>query len=345
MGRSIKSALLLGLAAALVPVAAAPVHAAEAGGVGIRLLDAPVDRKDDARAQVYIVDHVPPGASLSRRVEVTNLADTTKSLNIYPVAAELDATGFRVADAHTANEVSEWMTVSPATLRLAPKASAQATVTIQVPKDAAPGERYAAVVAELPATSKGPGTTVSVATRVGVRVYLDVGPGGEPASDFRIDSLTARRAKNGIPEVTATVTNTGGRAVDLSGTLTLSDGPGGLRAGPFPVDTLRTLGVKTSGDVLVKLDKSLPAGPWHARIDMQSGRLKRAATGVITFPDAAGESSPPVKAKQVPLAKNRKVLIPIAGGLIVLLLLGLFLLWFLAKKRSKRDESEAAPSQ
>jgi hypothetical protein len=334
---------LAGVLAPLLLLPAVPAGGAVNEGIGIRLLDAPVARKDDPRARLYVVDHVAPGASISRRFEVSNGTPDRVTLQLYAAAASVEG-GWNVAGGRASNELVEWTTVTPSTVDLAPGAVATAVVAVKVPPKASAGERYAAVLAELPpkSTQGGP---VLTASRVGIRMYLDVGPGGEPASDFTVDSLIAQRAKDGTPEVTAVVTNTGGRALDLSGQLTLTDGPGGLRAGPFPVENVRTLGVKATGDVLLRLDKALPAGPWHARIDMQSGRLKRAAEATITFPTAAGDVSPPVKAKNIPLAKDRKILVPVAVGLIALVLVLLFVLWLLAKKRNKRKEEEPAQAQ
>ncbi|MFJ4552900.1 hypothetical protein ACIP4X_27560 [Streptomyces sp. NPDC088817] len=40
--------------------------------LGVKLLEAPVERKDDPRASSYIVDHLAPGSTIHRRVEVAN---------------------------------------------------------------------------------------------------------------------------------------------------------------------------------------------------------------------------------------------------------------------------------
>jgi flagellar biosynthesis/type III secretory pathway M-ring protein FliF/YscJ len=47
-----------------------------------------------------------------------------------------------------------------------------------------------------------------------------------------------------------------------------------------------------------------------------------------------------VKAKAVPLTKNRHVLIPIAIGLILALLIGLILFFLLKRRRRREDEDE-----
>ncbi len=142
---------------------------------------------------------------------------------------------------------------------------ATAIVKVNVPADAAPGEQYAVVWVEARSTAEG---GVAMISRVGVRVYLSVGPGGPPAADFVIESLTAERSPEGIPAVVATVRNTGGRALDLSGSLTMRNGPGGLKAGPFPAQLGTTLGIGETAPVTIELDPTLPAGPWEAELTL-----------------------------------------------------------------------------
>ena len=59
------------LAVASPPRPARPSGSA-AGGIGLRLVDAPATARDDPRAQVYIVDHLAPGTVIHRRIEVSN---------------------------------------------------------------------------------------------------------------------------------------------------------------------------------------------------------------------------------------------------------------------------------
>jgi hypothetical protein len=133
---------------------------------------------------------------------------------------------------------------------------------------------------------------VTEVNRVGIRLYVSVGPGGAPAANFTIESLTAQRSAQGQPLVVATVHNTGGRALDLSGSLGLSAGPGGLSAGPFPATLGVTLAIGDTEPVTIALDERLPAGPWRARVTLHSGLLERTGQATITFPDAG--SSPAV---------------------------------------------------
>lgn len=319
-----------------------------AHGIGIRLLDAAVARRDDPRAHLYIDDHLRPGTSIARHVQVSNFTASPVRLHLYAAASTIDAAGWQVAAGRSRNELTSWMRVTPSVVALQPGRSATATVEIDVPATASKGERYATVIAELPAPQATDAAAVRVATRVGVRVYLDVGPGGEPASDFTISTLTAAREADGTPTVSAHVTNTGDRALDLGGRLTLGDGPGGLRAGPYDVQVPRTLGIGETGDVVVALDKQTPAGPWLARMMLQSGYVSHAVTATLSFPAAAGTSAAPVRATPVSPLHDRSLLVPVAIGLILALLLALLLfLWWRRRRRDDDDEPVvvAVPSQ
>lgn len=256
-------------------------------GIGIRLVDAPVAAKENPRARVYIVDHVAPGAIIKRRVEVSNGTDATSEVSVYPAAAGIRQGSFTGADGRAQNELSSWVSVTPDEPLLEPGGRRMVDVTIRVPSDASAGERYGAVWAQV---TSGPGSgNVTQISRVGIRIYLSVGPGGAPPSDFEIVSLTATRAADGAPVVQANVRNTGKRALDLTAALRLTDGPGGLSAGPFNTSTAATLGLGESTPVSVALDPRLPDGPWHARISVTTGLETRTAEATLRFPIGVGE--------------------------------------------------------
>ncbi|RKN17106.1 hypothetical protein D7147_20790 [Micromonospora musae] len=247
--------------------------------VGIRLLDAPIDRRDDTRAHKYIVDHLKPGTTIKRRVMVENTSEIHRKVSLYAAAADVTAEGFEYAPDRTENELSSWIDVQPREEALAPGEEVEALVTIEVPRKAESGERYAVVWAEVPGTDDG---NVRNIGRSGIRVYLSVGPGGEPPSGFDIGPLAGGREKDGTPFVSAEVRNTGQRALDLAGELWLSDGPGGLSVGPVKAEA-HTLPLDGSTTVRVLLDRRLPDGPWSAKFALASGWTKRTATGTVTF--------------------------------------------------------------
>ncbi len=314
---------------ASTPHASAALPAAASGGLGIRLVDAPTSGRNDPRARVYIVDHLAPGAVISRRIEVSNGTAGPVNVAVYPAAADIKGGSFLGAAGRTRNELSTWTTTKPANSKLAIGAKRLVEVTVAVPKDAAPGERYGVVWAEVrSAAAKGAGVTQ--VSRVGIRLYLSVGPGGAPAANFAINTLTAQRAPNGTPTVVATVRNTGGRALDMSGSLKLSAGPGGLSAGPFPAVLGITLPPGQQEPVRVALDSQLPAGPWTASITLASGLVQHSASARITFP--AKGSAAPVKTTA---HRSHSWWIPVALALVVLALAGLALLWVLVRRRRR----------
>jgi hypothetical protein len=319
--------VLCALVAAVVPTASAQ----EQGSVSIRLVDAPTERRDDPRARIYIIDHLRQGDRIQRRVEVGNTTPDPVRIKVYAGGARVRDGEFDFGDRTSRNELTSWTKVEPAEVLVEPQGTQIATVTVEVPDDAVDGERYAVVWAELPSS----GGQAAVVNRVGVRMYISVGEGEEPESDFEIDTLTAGRERDGTPVVRTHITNTGGRALDIGGRLTLDDGPGGLRAGPFNVEVGTTLGIDERAPATVHLDKDLPHGPWKATVTIRSGELSKTAEATITFPDEAGAEGEPVEAESV--RKQRQVLIPIASLLVLAILVALVLL----SVRGKRRKTEA----
>ncbi|MET7712290.1 peptidase [Streptomyces sp. NPDC005407] len=250
---------------------------------GLRLLDAPVARRDDPRAYTSIVDHLNPGATIDRRVEVGNKSPNPLRVSLYAAAASIKDHTFTFAADRTQNELSEWTSLDSPVLTLPPESKKTARVTIRVPRMASRGERYAVIWAEVASSGKG---NIKLVNRVGTRIYLDVGPGGEPPSAFRIQKLTPARSREGKPQLTAQVRNTGERALEMSGKLWLSEGPAGLRAGPYLVARGTTLAPGDTGAVSVELDDQLPNGPWKVKLNLASGRVQQTATATVTFPSA-----------------------------------------------------------
>lgn len=305
-------------------------------GIGLRLVEAPVAAKDDPRARIYIVDHLAPGAVIERRVEVSNSTSSNHHVTLYSSAATIEGGVFIGAEGSTPNELSRWTTMTPGKVDIAAGEKRTAVVKIVVPGDAAPGEQYAAVWAE--ARSDAAAGGVTQVSRVGIRLYVSIGPGGAPAPDFTVSALTPARSAGGDPTVTATVRNTGGRALDVTGTLMLSNGPGGLSAGPFPAELNTTLAVGDTKEVTITLDGRLPAGPWDAAVALKSGTTERRGDAAITFPAQGKGASVATSSGS---GRQWAVVAGIAVGLLVTGLAGfggLRRIW-----RSRRWRSNARP--
>jgi hypothetical protein len=301
------------------PAGSSPPTASDrSGGIGLQLLDMPADASTDPRARIYIIDHVAPGATIQRRIAVSNATDAAAAVALYASGADITNGAFVGDPAHTANDLSSWSSVSPSALDVPVDQKATATVTIAVPADAAPGEQYGVVWAEVRSTPPS-GAGITQVSRVGIRLYVSVGAGNAPASNFAINALTAERLKDGQPAVAATVHNTGGRALDMAGTLTLVNGPSKLSAGPFPATLGTTLGVGDTEPVTIVLDKQLPAGPWDAQITLTSGSVSHTAHATISFP--ATGTMPAVHATGP--TSTRWIVPATVPGIIVLALAGI----------------------
>jgi hypothetical protein len=317
------------LAAAVLTVAAAALTTALAGSAqavskppsayfGIRLADIPVDEADNPRAYRYIIDHLNPGTTIHRRVQIANLTPSAARVTVYPDAATISG-GYFVGDVgETRSYLTTWITLSRPSVSLAPHARAMVTVTIQVPRTASPGNLYGVIWAQessLGKTSKG--VNLIETNRVGIRIYLNVGPGGPSPVNFDITSIRGTRSARGQFMVVAQVRNTGGQAIDATGTLKLTNGPGGLSAGPYQEPGV-TLAPGQSEPIKVVLDKQMPNGSWRAQIDLTSGITQRTAVATIDF---------------YPARPNHRYLILAVILLIVLLLLAGLAVWFTRRNR------------
>jgi hypothetical protein len=310
---------------------AASVHPASArpGTFGIRLVDAPVSEEPDSRAWRYIVDFLHPGTVIHRRVAVVNNTSRVERVSVYDDAATITGGDFIGGAGHTTSELTTWTSVSHPVLTLAPGASAMDMVTIRVPRDASPGERYAVVWAQ--ETSRVPENehfAIIEVNRVGVRVYLDVGPGGPPPTKFAITSVTGGHSPGGSPEVVARVCDTGARAIDLFGSLKLSDGPGASSAGPFPFQSGLTLAPGQCGQMAQALSTTTPAGFWHVTVTLRSGDTTEQAHAVIRLGAVQATG----------FFQSRRMLLA-GGGIVAILVLATWL--FTRRLRMTRPAAEA----
>lgn len=298
----------------------------EEPGIGLRLLDAPASTQNDPRARSYIVDHLKPGSTIKRRVQIVNGTAEAQNFRFYPSAATVADDAFRPSSGEEPNELTTWTTLDKPKLTLEPGTRTEVLATIDVPQDAPEGEQYAVIWAEAQPTNKSAEGIINVG-RVGVRVYLSVGPGNGPPADFSIDSLTPGRNAESAPELTSIITNTGGRAVDLNGTLMLKDGPAGLSAGPTPVDEGTTIAPGKSAPVHVTLPAELPNGPWQATLELEHGLVSHKATATIEFPEAG--QGVEVEAKT---GMSAVLIAALAAG-AVLVIAGL-LVWFSRRRKA-----------
>jgi hypothetical protein len=280
--------MLLAAAGTAVPAASALAGTSPGGAglqrFGVRLYDVPVSEAHNPRGLRYIIDFLPSGTVIHRRILVMNQESRTAHFTVYPDAAKI-RNGMFTGDAGAArSELTSWITIQHRRLTLAPGASVLDMVTIRVPRHATRGEHYGVIwVQQVAHARNSAGVDITQVARVGIRIYLAVGPGGAPPTKFAITALTGRRTAAGRPILVARVRNTGGRAVDLSGQARLTGGPGATTAGPFPEQRIIVLAPGQADNVTFAAGKALPTGPWHAKVTLVSGFTKATARQSIQF--------------------------------------------------------------
>lgn len=295
MPRTLRLIVLAAVAWTLVPATALAAvsrpSTPQPQRFGVRLVDVPVSEAHNPRGLRYIIDFLHPGQVIHRRIFVLNQESQAGRFTVYPDAAKITR-GFFVGDAgHTRSELTTWIRVRRPKLRLGAGKSALDMVTIHVPKVATRGEHYGVIwVQQVSHARTANGFLIKQIARVGIRIYLAIGKGGAPPTKFRITSITGTRSPRGFPVLRARVRDTGGRAVDLSGTARLTGGPGGTVAGPFGARQVLTLAPGQSGSITFTPSKRLPAGPWRATVKLTSGLTTRKASATVLFSGHKGSA-------------------------------------------------------
>ena len=133
--------------------------------------------------------------TIHRRVQIANLTPSAARITLYPDAAIIRDGSFVGDVGETRSYLTTWISLSQHSVSLAPHARAMVTVTIQVPRTASPGNLYGVIWAQetnLGKTSSG--VNIIETNRVGIRIYLNVGPGGPPPVNFDITSIRGTRS-------------------------------------------------------------------------------------------------------------------------------------------------------
>lgn len=288
--RRLLSLIMLALAAGtLIPAAGAlaalkPPTRPSLQRFGVRLVDIPVSETDNPRARRYIIDYLPDGTVIHRRILVLNTGMRNAHFTVYPDAAVISHGLFTGDAGATPNELTSWISVQHPALTLGQDASVMDMITIKVPRGATRGERYGVIwVQQVTHVQAANGLGITEVGRVGIRIYLAVGRGGAPPTTFAITSITGHQSARGQAFVLARVHNTGGRAVDLNGTASLTGGPGNISAGSFPAQQIVTLAPGQSGNMTFAPDEHLSAGIWTAKVALASGLTTSTASAAIEF--------------------------------------------------------------
>jgi hypothetical protein len=324
-------ALAIGILSISIPVASAATSArlsaspGSPGKFGVRLVDVPVSEADNPRAFDYIIDYLPTGTVIHRRILIMNDEPQTSRFFVYPGAAHITGGQFTGYGGAARNELTTWVNVQDPVVTLAPGASVMDMVTIKVPPGATRGEHYGVVwVQQRASTQTRTKFAVIEVSRVGIRMYVAVGRGGAPPTSFDITSITGRWSPAGQPIIVAHVDNTGGRALDLNGTASLADGPGNTSSGPFRAQKIVTIAPGQSWDMTFAAPRSLPQGFWRATVTLVSGLTTAKATATILLTDRV--------VAQANMSDTQRIGLGLAG---LVLVVGVVMGWYALRHRRR----------
>ena len=150
------------------------------------------------RALRYIIDFLPTGSVIHRRIMVQNQESHRARFTVYPDAAKISH-GYFTGDAgHTRSELTGWIHIAHPVVKLRAHQSVMDMVTIRVPRHATRGEHYGVVwVQQTARAHNARGFAIREIAQVGVRVYLAVGRGGAPPTNFTISHIAGHRSAQG----------------------------------------------------------------------------------------------------------------------------------------------------
>jgi hypothetical protein len=147
-------ALAIGILSVVSPVASAAASSSSSassaapappGSFGLRLVDVPVSEAGNPRALRYIIDYLPTGTVIHRRVLIVNSETRTARFSVYADAAFITGGQFIGYAGATRNELTTWIGVQHPTVTLAAGASVMDVITIRVPLGATRGEHYGVI--------------------------------------------------------------------------------------------------------------------------------------------------------------------------------------------------------
>ncbi|AOX66286.1 hypothetical protein BJK06_11440 [Curtobacterium sp. BH-2-1-1] len=342
MTRRAAHSLLLVVAASIVwSVLVAPAGVAAAGtgsspepGIGVQLLPG-AEATDRSPTSRYIRDTLRPGQTVERTIRVTNASDTERAVSMTTTAAGITDGAFRI-DTAPRSELTDWIGLDPASVDVPARSSALVRVRIAVPPDATGGERYAVVWAAT-ASERPDGTGLRMVSRVGVRSYVAVSGPAALRTAFRVSE--PRVGPSGDERtVLADVRNTGERAVDLTGTLVLADGPAGAVLPSITGDRPRTLAPGQRAALTFTVPAAVAPGTWLARIAVTDGVTTERTAGSIALPSAS-----PRAATRIDRASGSHPSVGLVPVLLVLLVLASATVTALALRRRRSTTAPTPP--
>lgn len=171
-------------------------------------------QRDDEPYRANFAFDLKPGQEVKDTVRVHNRSGGVIELRLYATDAYNSPTGALdlLAGDQDPKDVGDWISIAPATIRIAPAERREIDFTLRVPDNAEPGDHVGGIVTSLIREEGGP-TAVTVDRRAATRVQVRVD--GPLTPQLAITNLTTtwngtlNPLGRGTVETSYTVTNTG----------------------------------------------------------------------------------------------------------------------------------------
>lgn len=229
-----------------------------------------------------------PGESQTSTFRLTNASKEavvikTTAKNFTPRGEEgaIDLTEIK-----TTYSLADWLTTTPSSVTIAPSATEDFVVTVNVPKDAEPGSHFGSVVFQtVPPEQKGTAALVSqeIAPVILVKVAGDIHESGQIAS-FKPAQHFYSLEKN--IEIKSRIKNTGNVHFKPSGTIIIKN-MFGHEVATLQLDKKNVLPDSIRDITTAWQPSGFTVGRYHATLTLVTGSdnsISTAETNIIVFP-------------------------------------------------------------
>ncbi|GEM_PF-1789878 len=230
------------------------------------------------------------GEVLTKSIEVSNNGSVPiiYNLSVSSMAAGEDD-GSSVFSASSAGNLSGWIKLTPATIKIAPNSKETINVSIVVPAGTRPGGHYATIFAATESSSSDQ-AGASIRQMVGVNVLLKVaGALNESASVTEFSTPQPRLVPGAPVDFVVRVKNTGSVHLKPAGVIEIYNGSVKVEELAINPDGGNVL-PDSSRKFSARSNKSLPAGTYSAKLVLRYGSSGSIMVPAISFM-VVGESS------------------------------------------------------
>lgn len=265
-----------------------PIAANAAGndlGVAVQVLVGGQDSSKDVNQNNKLWFVIEPGSSGSRTIMVASTSNVDQRVEL-SIGAQKETNGVLAYDQDGQTKASDWASFSKNNFILKANKSAEITMTLKVPKDAAIEVLKPALLVQAKAAKTSNAQyKIPTAMRFIQGMFLGVGTADAFATKFTIDDVYGLTASQGR-EIYIKFSNTGGTPIALEGDLQLSSQTfAGQNFGPFLFSTATIL-PGTSGLTSIPADAAVSEDNFRILIRAQMGEVEvsREFTKDLTFP-------------------------------------------------------------